>query len=423
MYPISQLGGIINHTENLIYGLQELGHEVDMARVIPATKYSGGGRHQYDKFQQGALYPLHQLRGWIFPKEKTFPYRGSYNKTLWKKFASKFDAIIWQIPVPGLRKEYIGDTEWLELYDTGAINIAMVHDPHFQKRNAHFINVSEWFKGIVCVHTAAFKNTRIDIPKVMILNPHYIPNELDVLEYKDRKKGFIAAHYFKKIKRMDDLVKAIPFMDKGLKKILAGDGIEYHYMVSKTKMKKCYRNPETGRPIWDEAVDNGLKYLGMIHTDKRDFYLANLRTSVDPSWHEGFAKYGAVFNRSPIESIIQGCIVCAVGLGISGSADGNGVMWKANENYICIPHTSSPQDFAQIVDWANNLSNNDATTIQDNAFELIDQFDRKVVAQQFIDFIKGNGGGYYGKRTIGKINDSVRQNADRIMSRHFGRIS
>lgn len=418
-FTCRQLGGIINHTEELAAGLIELGHAVDMSSLHWVDKV-GVPHPNLAEYAPGYLYPVNQYKGWAFPANRRIPYKGAENIKRWLDFASKFDVIIWQMPIPTLLKGNRGNMDWMEVYNTGTVNIAVAHDAWFQKRNAHFVYVKDFFDGFVTVHTAGYNNAKPGIPKVMIINPHDInPINGRCMTYKNRVKGFLAAHYFKKVKRMDDLIRAIPYMEPALAKMVAGFGIEYNYMNSITG--KCKYFNDEGQPIWNEALEYGLDYLGVIHSSRRDYILSQTTCSVDPSWHEGFARAGAVWNRASVEAIVQGTIVVATDLGISGSDTGNGVFWHKNKNYIAIPYGCEPWTFAEIVNHACNLSNGEAASIQNEAFKILPLCDRKFIAQQYIDFANGTGGGFYGKSVIDKIPKIVYDNAADIMKKIFQR--
>lgn len=422
MFHIQQLGGIINHTEQLGAGLRELGHEVDLVKLVWTKSARGQFTKFPDRYTQGEFYPVSQYTGWLFPEGKLIPYKDGDNDNIdrWKEFASDFDAILWQTPVPTTNKINKGNTDWLKVYDIpGVKNIGITHDTWFRKRNPHMLYVDKHFYGMAPCHTAGYNNLKIGIPKVLIINPYYIPEMIEYKEYKKRTKGFLAAHYFKKIKRMDDLIRAIPYMAPDLTKYVAGYGIEYNYMNSKTGKCKYWTKTEPRRPIYDVAVESGMIYMGVLHAHQRDQILAEMRTAVDPSWHLEFAKYGQIWNRATIEAILQGAILCATNLGVAGNIEGNGMFWEADKNYVMIPYDSTPELFAEIVNWANNLTSNEAASIQNAAFDILPYWDRREIAQQFVDFINGKGFGWYGKPVIDDVPIEVERDARRIMNDFF----
>lgn len=410
---IQQWGGIINHTEQLIHGLRELGHTVDLVQLVWTDHVLGAKRSpNKDRYGPGAIYNVSQYEGWLWPEGKRIPYKGKRNIELWRRYASKFDAVIHQIPVPTVRKDNIGNLDWLGLYDTDTVNIGVIHDAWFQRRNPHLIAVSDFYDYVVCVHSASYRNTKVDIPRVMILNPHYIPEDYreKCIPYNRRGKSFLSCHYWKKIKRMDGIVRAIPYIDMDIAKILGGTGIEYFYMNSKTG--KCKYFNEVGVPIYDEAVEYGLDYVGVLSAEQVSSKLGRVRTSVDPSWHEEFAKFGEVWLRSQIEAAVHGAVLCATNLGAAGNVEGSGEFWQANKNYVMIPYNCKPWEFAEYINHANNLSAREGLSLQEEAFKILPPWDRKTVAQQYVDLVDGTGGGYYDRVVITKkLSDDVRLQA------------
>src|SRR5690606_18658851 len=99
---------------------------------------------------------------------------------------------------------------------------------------------------------------------------------------------------------VDELVRAVPKI-KGTV-LLAGGGIEYHYMTSLTK-----RKPKYGK-IWENAIQHGMNFLGYITEDERDKFLRSSKLLIDPSWSHYYAQYGSHFNRTFVDAIIMGCM-------------------------------------------------------------------------------------------------------------------
>ena len=77
MYDINNPGGIINHNENLIAGLKELGHEVDFVELLWRERSSEKRVSDKTGFEEKhSGYPVHQGKGWLFPVQKRIPYKG-----------------------------------------------------------------------------------------------------------------------------------------------------------------------------------------------------------------------------------------------------------------------------------------------------------------------------------------------------------
>ena len=122
---------------------------------------------------------------------------------------------------------------------------------------------------------------------MLVVNPHHIqPKELN--GYADRE-GFAAVQIFKGWKRVDSLIRAIPYMDNRESKIVGGAGIEYRYMTSKDKCKDKYFN-KNGDRIWDVALNSGMLYKGVMLNEKVLELMGNVKLQIDPSFSAKYAK-------------------------------------------------------------------------------------------------------------------------------------
>ena len=114
--------------------------------------------------------------------------------------------------------------------------------------------------------------------------------------------------------------------------------------------------------------------------------LESVKLQIDPSWSKSYSGYGAHFNRTTVEAIISGAVPMATDLGMINSK-----YFKSGENYIEIPHTATPQEFAEIVD--ESLNNFELwKTIRENNVPFIKMFDKTNVAQQYLDLITDRSG-------------------------------
>lgn len=407
-HDVNNPGGIINATEDLILGFQELGHHVDMVDMVWTEQASGKTTRFPERYIQGVLYPINQEHGWLWPDGKRIPYKGKENIERWKEFASRFDVLVWQPPVPTMRKSNKGNLDWLELYELpdDVRQIAIVHDAHFPKRYPYLWFVGPTLDGLVAVNFSAYHSLKIDIPKIAAMSPRYVPDEFEWIRWQDRRKGFLSVQIWKRWKHVDDIVRAVPWMDEDVAKVMAGEGIERYYMCSEDKCKDIYYN-EQGRRIWDVAEEHGMEYLGTIHPDERDELLADLRTLIDPSWSKSFAKYGGHHNRTVIEAIVQGAIPIARNLGIADNEEGESDLFHPGENYVMIPWDATPQEFAEIVNEANNMTSTEAARYQDAGLDMLDHFDRRVVAQQYLSVALGEGTGFYERAEVVETPQSI----------------
>jgi len=425
IYPISDLGGIINHVEELAFGLRELGHQVNFHILY----YQDFFRRPYQDREllrrgwvNGAFCVVNQQAGWnAVPWKHKLSYKGEENLKKTKDTLSKYDLVIWEVPVPSKSKANQGNSDWLYLYSACQKSIAILHDGNLF--NIPWIaGIRKYFDGIACVHECAFNLGRnLDVPRALILNPQDLSGIEEVYDYDKRSPGFLSLQVFKSWKHVDNLIRAIPYMGDHIKKFVAGGGIEQRYMVSKDKVKDKYYCREAEDPdlpefletsntrIWDRALHYGMDYLGFISPFKRDVILSQVRTLVDSSWSRRYNKYGSHFNRVIVDAIKRGTIPIAINLGMSNDSSGVGQVFKPNENYIMIPYDAIPKEYGKIVEYGSSLSKDEAEAIISNNYNLMYMFDRKKIAQDFIDLANGKACGLFNKRVRGKLSPELKK--------------
>ena len=97
VHTFNNFGGIINHTENLIAGLKELGHDVTFAYLkgIKSRKFTGDINTLPEgyEFGVGSGLPVHQGNGWIAPH---YTYLDVASIDQFVNDANKHDIVIWQ---------------------------------------------------------------------------------------------------------------------------------------------------------------------------------------------------------------------------------------------------------------------------------------------------------------------------------------
>lgn len=426
LYEINNYGGIINNNENLIAGFRELGHKVDFVEMIwkeksmdKKTKFPD----TYEVDKMGSRIKYNQEFGWLFPKENRIPYKGKKNIDRWKKFASKYDLILWQIPCPTKRKDHEGNSDWIKLYDLDVPQIAYVHDGNFAKLYPWFAVVRKHIIGVGCTNNCGYNTLKeIDIPRALIFSPQNTENCVEKVKWKKRRKGFFSLQNWKAWKHVDDLIRAVPYMDDDILKVFAGRGIEYHYMRSKNKCKTKYyvnkkydpdcRKKDIGKRIWDLAEKNGMKHLGYIYNKKKVIALMrNLKCLVDPAWSISLSEVGEHYNRVSVEAMMQGMVPIARNLGVSSDIDGFGELMTPDENYVMVRHDASPKEFAEIVCDTVNMSQKRANSFFENNKRIVKLHDRKYIAEQFLKLAKKKPCGFYNKLKVGKLSDRVNKNA------------
>lgn len=386
LYQIQDYGGIINHVEFLAKGLKELGHEVDLCMLVPKHQIKERFKPIGGMFEKvGTGYSHHQAKGW--PNIRKYPYLNNRVRQQFRENCSKYDAVLWHIPVPTLNKDNKGVSEWVELYDNGSKNIAIIHDGNLPKLYPHLLLVSKWFHSAVCVHESAFHSAvDLDMYRKMIVNPFDLSSMVTELDW-ERREGFAAIQVFKAWKRVDTLIRAIPYIDeydsnplRKVTKCIGGAGIEYRYMTSKEKCKPKYFDTD-GNKIWDVALANGMEYVGTIPNSHVLEILKDRKLQIDPSWSKKYSEYGAHFNRTTVEAMIMGAVPVATDLGMKNSQ-----IFYGGENFIEVPHTATPEEFAEIINDGMN-QRSIWEKIRENNSALLEQFEMKTVAQEYIDLI------------------------------------
>jgi len=157
-HDLNDLGGIINNQEHLFQGFKELGHDVSVRKLVWKDQVRSKGTTSKQGLitgTQGML--LDQRGGWIWPPEWLVPYKGKANMDKWKAYASGFDLIIWQIPVPSKNKDNKGNSDWLELYNVPVKQIAYIHDGHYQKRYPWLYKVKHHLCGVTATHPCGYQ--------------------------------------------------------------------------------------------------------------------------------------------------------------------------------------------------------------------------------------------------------------------------
>ena len=389
MFQIQDYGGIINHAEHLAAGLKNNGCEVDFTILVPSRKIVTRNENKIKNIEDfrvyGTGYKYHQRKGWVgVPK---VPYLDDDSRKRFIESCSEYDAVLWQVPVPTKAGENKGINQWLELYDNGTKNIAIIHDGNIQKLYPHLVKVLPNFWALVCVHEAAFNSSEcMPIPRQLIVNPidsgYGVKGVGDGIKNNwNYRNGFASIQIFKAWKKVHTLVKAVPHMKNTEDKIVGGTGIEYHYMTSKDKCKPIYVE-EDGTRIWDNALSSGMRYIGLVTPENVYRTFSTKKLQIDPSWSKTYSSYGAHFNRTTVEAIICGAVPMATDLGMINSN-----YFKAGENYIEIPYTATPQEFAEIVD--EGLNNFYLwASIRDNNIPLLEHFDKTKVALNYLKLIQ-----------------------------------
>jgi glycosyltransferase involved in cell wall biosynthesis len=428
-HPINSMGGIINHTEHLAAGLMELGHQVELLEMVwsnTVRRRSWKRERPTDQSVFGCR--VCQYGGWELPADNRVKYKGDHRHAARKRLNS-YDLVIWTVSAPSTGKINDGNEDWMDLYRLDVPQIAVVHDGNVQHLGAHLLKVSELAKKlfVAAVHPCAYHGCGVvPVPRALIFNPQ--PPMLEsITPWADRKAGFLSCQTFKRWKRVDDLIRAIPHLPKKLVKKIAGGGIEHNYLTSKEKCREEYFFPANhpkfpGQRIWDTALKHGMEFSEYITNEKRDEILMKLRCLVDPSWSRSYAKIGDHFNRVVVDAIRVGAIPIAHPLGISTNVEGEGEVFKPWVHYIPLPVEGTDEEYAARIEEAcTSLDPAKALQMQLAGQELFANFDRTRVAEQFIELMQGKPTGWYGTLEVGEATDKIREKCDKLMTKRFTR--
>lgn len=403
-------GGLVNDTEIMTKGFLDLGHSVSNIILAPKSyglKIGKGAavvpRMSGYEVGVGTGLWIHHKSGFLGMDSFGFAEKSSMKE--WKRYTSRFDLIIHHTPVPTLRKEYKGIDTWKLLYRIKVPQIAISPDANFRDSYPHAYEIVKHLKGVACTHEAGYEACKkLPTRRVLLPGPHIIDIKgAKKRSLSKRKKGFVSIQNFKPIKHVDDLIRSIPFMKKGITKVVAGGGIEYHYMTSENKVKPKYLDKE-GNKIWDVALENGMKFVGYIPNEKRDTIMSEVNVLVDCSWSNKYSALGPHFNRTFIEAMKNGCVPTCTDLGMDGSK-----VFTPGENYIRIPAMCTPKERAGLLEEAMS-DEKLLKKIRNNNLKLLPQFDYLSICQGLIDLgTKKSPCGIIGEGEVGKEDKEIKR--------------
>lgn len=378
LYPIDDMGGIINHTENLMAGFRDNGNEVDIRLFLPREDYPrngvAGGRETLSSITR--MY-YDQRKGYTWPRELCVPYRGLAKRAAIALIES-YDLVVWQIAVPTKRKENRGNKDWLDLYDTSPAHIAVIHDGNFLGSYPWLSEVAQHLNGLACVHHCALNSAKnISVPSALILNPQRMDQSPDITlsAFERRRKGFLSVQTWKAWKHVPELLEALPYAGD-ITKWVGGCGIDYYYLTSQDKCK--------WPGVWNRAEEANMEYVGVLTNSVRDNLLREVTCLMDPSWSKKYSAIGGHFNRVMIDAIKQGAVPIARPAGIGGE------LFISDVNCVTIPMGATPYEYGGYLNAHCTMDYNKYLPIIQAGLQLVPLFDRQVIASQFIQMARGD---------------------------------
>lgn len=386
-FDINRYGGIIANVESRIKAFKKLGHDVDIVMLTYNQSSSESGfrtklaklesgqfqndidiKSQYGGYEKSEVtgYWRNSYYGWLLPPfTNSIPAFAPNALELWNKAMEGVDLVLWSF-MPTKCKEAEGFNDWYKFFDLPkrTKQVFCVHDGYFDIRASWVTCLKEKLLFLDCVHMAAYNAVEnISMPRNLNFASRFIPDKLHLTPMVDREVDFFAAHIFKSMKRMDDLLRMTPYLNEGKKKHsmwIAGSGIELYYMMAKEKLKPSYRalvksDPDlpkeiekNGVSIWNRAEEFGMEYLGLIGNEEVQEVQKNAKFSIDPSYCKHYAKYNNTnINGFLIEAMLNGSY--PIFRDYRGLIKGRGELFDPifeNLRAIVIPWNTTPKQFA-----------------------------------------------------------------------------
>lgn len=438
-FEIAKYGGIVEHVTAKVKALKALGHVVDIAQLSAAATTQKTYDNKVKKFEDGTFseglkvnsqnggyeydeatgYWKNNYYGFFLPPSNRI---GVFEKNAlerWHNLVENFDLIMWNFMPTKSSAWGKGDFSfWWKFYDLPTDKIKQIfiaHDAYFDVRASNVTALREKILFIECAHIAAYRCCEhLGIPRTLLLNPRYLEEgaRMPIKMMQKREIDFFAAHIFKSMKHVDDLIRAVPhFNQKSEYSVqIAGSGIEQAYMVAPTKCKEPYkvsrkRDPDIdseyiGRKIWDVAEQYGMEYLGQISSEEVNRKLRNAKFAIDPSWAAHYSQYCRThINGFIIEAMLNGCYPVL--------RDYRGLMKDVDEdlydplfeniNAIIIPWNATPKEFAKALKKAERMSPDKYLKDTRENFALVHElFNAKNNMKEVIRLVKG------GKKLVNK---------------------
>lgn len=452
-FSIAKYGGIISYMKSMIMACKELGHEIDIVELSSSSTNqksyekrikefetgefqkkikhnSQSGGYEYDK---ASGYWENHYYGWFLPPSNRIGVYEEDSVERWQSITKNCDLIMWNF-MPTKSSDWQADKKdfsfWWKFFDLPSYRtkqIFLVHDAYFNVRASNISALKDKILFLGCAHLAAYKCcSEIGIPAELLLNPRYIDDgaEMPIIPKSKRKTDFFAAHIFKSMKHMEDLISSIPYINESgncYSVKIAGSGIEMNYMTSETKVKPVYicnvkKDPDLPLKLdkkvtlWNRAEEFGMEYLGQISGEEVKKNLLNSKFAIDPSWAKHYAQYCRThINGFIIEAMLNGCYpVIRDYKGLSKIEDNLYDPLFENIRAIVIPWDSTPKQFADFIKKANEMPDEKYLRDTKHNFEIVRElFNAKINMIEIINLVKGGEKLVNGKLACGEDSETV----------------
>lgn len=466
-FKIAKYGGIVHYVKDMLRAFHDLGHEVDVAQMTPSSttqkaydkkiaEFESGEHQRKIKFhsQAGGYekddivgYWFNTYYGYFLPPSNRI---GVYEKDAverWKTLVEDADIILWNF-MPTKSSDWykrgVAFDFWWKFFDLpkNIKQVFLVHDAYFNIRASNISALKKKILFMACAHLAAYQCcSEIGIPRTLLLNPRYIEDDakMPIRLMSKRTQDFFAAHMFKSMKHMEELIAAVPYINKGLDErmsvTIAGTGIEYNYMTSPTKTKSNYmctlkRDPNLPKKLdgkislWNRALKFGMDYRGQMSGSDVQKTLFNTKFAIDPSWAEHYAQYCFThINGFIIEAMLQGAYPVLRDYRGLANIDTSEIYDPLFENIraIIIPWNATPKEFAEKLKEAMKMSPKKFLKDTQHNFELVKElFNSKKNAEEIIRLCRGGRKLVKKELDIGVDSDNVKRITGDIMEDFYG---
>lgn len=469
---ITKFGGIVEYMHSMIQAFHNLGHEVDVVELKPTQTKQSQYDKKYKEIESGEyqrkIVAHSQSGGYCKDDTSGYFYNTYYGYLLppsnsigvfepdaierWNKLVGDADIILWNF-MPTKNSEWVkkggGKLDfWWKFFDLpkSVKQVFLVHDAYF---NVRACNVSALKKKILflgCAHLAAYQCcSEIGIRRNLLLNPRYIPDgaKMPKIPYEERTTDFFAAHMFKSMKHMEELIAAIPYVNKKREKddwyniVVAGTGIEYSYMTSEDKIKSnymCTKKRDPNLPdkldgkisLWNRALKFGMEYRGQMSGKAVFSELKNTKFAIDPSWADHYAKYCRThINGFIIEAMMHGAYpVLRDYRGLNKESESEDIYDPLFENIraVIIPWDATPKQFANALKKAREtITPQQFLKDTKHNFNIVTElFNAKRNAEEIVRLCRGGRKLVKEELERGEDSDNVKRITKEIMTDFFG---
>lgn len=460
-FDAQKMGGIVEYIAAMFKAFHQLGHEVDI--VILSTQRLTENRYRnkikdyaktdkergllfdsqaagYEKDAVTGYYRNNYYGYYVPPKNKICVFDEDSVQRFHDRI-SDADIIIWHnTPTHNERWEHGDASNWWRYFDlpSSIMQMFAVHDAYFDIRASFVSAFKEKISLLLCAHGAAYKCCEhIGIPRVLMPNPRYFGEEpqFHIIPYSKRTTDFFAAQMFKAMKRVQDIIAAIPYL-KTTNVTIAGAGVEYCCMLlpwEKTKADyRCRKKRDPDLPqeyednhvtLWQRAKEYGINHIGQLSGSEVNRRLLKTKFALDASYCKHYAPFARThINGFIIEAMMNGAYPVLrdyYGCTRKKCAETDAMYERVRAHYI--PSTATPKEFAEHLEYL--LYNTTQTRFEeDTMYNFVlayDTYNAVTNAEKIISCKKRGRGWIKRAHECGQDSDAVVEYTEKFMQDYF----